>query len=179
MASNGPETASINIASRSNLEVSHKGVGKIDFSVAVYTPQDGDFYHWALAVWVEDQDKCYVYEVIRDRTEKPRGGPFIKNEHTTDPAMSPRCYDVIYTFSALNNELETIKRIIQKVPVKNEDPTWTCQDYVLDVLTALRMAAHSDQGYDWLDIMTGLDECYGRPAARQFDSRDPPPQDDC
>jgi hypothetical protein len=101
--------------------------------VAIYAGEHRAAYkHWA--IFVEDEQNasksfiCHVMGFSRNfRYEQKRRNAYESN----------KMIEMIQVSHVHRDDLKSLRSVAMAVPIKNEDPTWNCQDFVLQLLEAL------------------------------------------
>jgi hypothetical protein len=97
--------------------------------IAIYKPRYGNYKHWALFL---ESTESLVFEVVGEH------GTFQKNTIIGSPSSSTRHEKNILVADINEQDVPELKKVVSKVNVDNETMEWNCQDYVLEVLEALK-----------------------------------------
>lgn len=109
-------------------------MSSFDLRVAISKPLWGEYYHWSLDVYDENQDTHWVVEAL--------GEPycFTASSDDYDPKSLPQWWKCIDISRLEHVEVEDLQGIIESVPIRNDLAYWNCQDYVIEILDALEEA---------------------------------------
>lgn len=102
-------------------------IGKL--YIAIYKPRYGNYKHWALFL---ESTESVIFEVVGEQ------GAFRKNTITGNSKNTTRHEKSILVADINEQDVPELKKVLSQVNVDNETMEWNCQDYVLDVLEALR-----------------------------------------
>lgn len=103
----------------------------IGIYIAIYK---GDFVykHWSLYIECPNPSIKTIFHVIGSQ------GHFKQESKDHDARASTKRIEPLFHFRDVPaTKLDKIKEVYESVVVKNDDPSWNCQDYVLDLLRAL------------------------------------------
>lgn len=128
---------------------------KFDLNVLVCKPQFGKYHHWAIQLHNLATDDGTIFE--------------IHGAHPSYEFSTYQCRAKYYALRILKTlrlgqltlsapALESIAHAIEnEVPIRNDQPDWTCQDYVLDVLEMLEEEWWLDvDDNDYMDVKEKL-----------------------
>ncbi len=99
--------------------------------VAIYEG-DGAFRHWVLFVEDEqDAGKSFIVHV------QGSSGRFRYEQRRSNAHASRSVVEIIQVGHVHEDNLRRFREISREVEVKNQDPTWNCQDFVWSALEAI------------------------------------------
>lgn len=118
------------------------GQDYLDIFCAIYTPRDeGNYYHWALAVYNREQNEWDILEVVQDETD----GPFRPEHRQINPMSSRRCLQPLTGLGQMHpGWWSAFVEMVGRIPVPGEGLSWNCQDYVLDIWQGMKDAGMVD-----------------------------------
>ncbi|KAI5980585.1 hypothetical protein EDD15DRAFT_916917 [Pisolithus albus] len=107
---------------------------RAELSVVTYAPRAHSMAHWAICLSIVkgDQTKHLIYQANGDE------GELHLDIREADPRSSRRFSEEILV-SDIDDEqaITEIKQSLEKQPMKNDVPTWNCQDWVMEALDDL------------------------------------------
>lgn len=107
----------------------------IELYCAIYTPEFGNYYHWAFATHNQQTRQWYIFEVVQDEQD----GPFSPEQHQTDPRNSRRCHRPLTPLGFMDpGWWDTLIQQIGTIQVPGEAASWNCQDYVMEIWDIMR-----------------------------------------
>lgn len=95
----------------------------------------GPFKHWSL--FVEDSHDRHNSFIIH---AEGSSGNFRYEQRRSDAHSSRSLHDMIRIGQVHKDNLRRFREVCRQVEVKNQDPTWNCQDFVWNAMGAI--AAH-------------------------------------
>jgi hypothetical protein len=102
---------------------------------AVYTPEFGNYYHWALAVYKIATREWHIFQVVQE-TE---GAAFSANHRRANPTDSRRCRQPLTYLGRMHiGWWSTLREKIRMIQVPGEAVSWNCQDYVMDIWSVMK-----------------------------------------
>ncbi|TKA66905.1 hypothetical protein B0A55_11661, partial [Friedmanniomyces simplex] len=96
--------------------------------IAVYTPRQGNHYHWAIYV------KCKPPRIIEITGSHPE---FKFNTVETKPENTTPHKESIEIGDINDSDMPEFYSIMRRVEIDNDTVDWNCQDYVLEALDEL------------------------------------------
>jgi len=102
-----------------------------ELSVAQYLPESGNVRHWAL--YLEIPGGSRIYQIIGSPTAFTYG-----HRKNVDPQHSSRFVESIFVSEIHPSNIKDIKNILKTFPIQNDIATFSCQDWVLEALEALK-----------------------------------------
>jgi hypothetical protein len=91
----------------------------------------GNVRHWAL--YLQTSSGSWIYQVTGEPTAFTYG-----HREGVDPANSSRFVESIFVSEIDRGDVDAVKKILKNFPVQNDVATWSCQDWVLEALEALK-----------------------------------------
>lgn len=106
--------------------------------VAVYKPEDGKYFHWAISICDEARNKWHTYEAIRTSPK----GPFTTNYMQCDPQRSSQCLPLSFLSRISATCFDAVTQTIKDISIPKPQGDYNCQTYVIDVCSGLVRAGH-------------------------------------
>jgi len=94
---------------------------------AVYTPEFGNYYHWALAAEVDGN--WSIFHVV----QAFEGASFGAEMRQTNPRNSNRCHRLVSLGEIHRGWWNGFLTGVASIPVPGDAVSWNCQDYVMDI----------------------------------------------
>ncbi|KAJ5481553.1 hypothetical protein N7475_000365 [Penicillium sp. IBT 31633x] len=105
----------------------------IPLSVAI--DDNPGIMHWSLYLEADNNDDKTIIQVLGARQK------YFPNIRTrADARSSSSLIELLYLCHIDVSKFENIKNIAYDTPIRNDMADWSCQDYVLDILTRLESA---------------------------------------
>lgn len=127
----------------------------LDLRVAISKPIWGEYYHWGLDVFNEDEETRWVVEALGEPHQ------FTASSDDYDPKSLPRSWKSIHVVRLNDVEIEDIQEVVETVSVRNDLAHWNCQNYVIEILNALEEAKVVEITLDYEYIKTALQRMVG------------------
>ncbi|KAI8969542.1 hypothetical protein BD414DRAFT_450219 [Trametes punicea] len=127
-----------------------------ELSVVIYLPQAKSMAHWAIYLQVVegDETKHFIYQANGDE------GELELDVREANPKASTRfCKQIDVSDLDNDNTITQVKELLAQQPMKNDIPSWNCQDWVMEALEALDDAALVDN-YQYHEAKEMLEELF-------------------
>jgi len=110
----------------------------VTVSVILYKASEKEGRHWAIHFEIAST-KGKTRHYLHHATGETHSFEYTKEEKKYDPTTSSRFFKEIHVTDALD-DVDEAETVMQNVEIDNENPTWGCQDWVMDALEALKDA---------------------------------------
>lgn len=116
-------------------------------SVSLYVAihDDGGIYkHWSLFIDGPSASDKTIFQAMGS------SGRYRFETENSNPRLWETLAELFYVCDVDESDTIAVKNTAKQVPIRDESPSWNCQDYVLDLLDALeegRVIEGEDAGY--------------------------------
>ena len=103
--------------------------------VAIYEAPEDSKRHWALYLHVKhsNMEEKFIYQVVGEE-----GDLELNTREAISPEDSRRLLKLVFVSEIDSQEdIEMAKNMMEQQPTQNEIPSWNCQDWVMETLSAL------------------------------------------
>jgi hypothetical protein len=102
----------------------------VNLYCAIYTPQFGNYYHWAFAMNHPARRRWKLFQVIQEE----ENGHFIRDARDVNPNDSSSCQKpLIFLGQMFADYWDWLVEAVPYIPVPGEAQSWNCQDYVVEI----------------------------------------------
>lgn len=104
------------------------------------------YKHWSLFIEGEKDADKNLFHAVGSQCH------FRFEEQQSDARNSKSISELFAICEIDGSRVQAVRNIAKAVPIRNDDPTWNCQDYVLDLLDELEnnniVPSSEHPGYD-------------------------------